>query len=123
MKINEAVINQFFYLTGEDQDPMTIFVFALDKETLEVSVLTDWEEEIYILSDEAFEDFVPATQEQVQTFVEYVRAQYKNSQDLANHLKEMKEELDSDQLQKINEQVEILIEWQVGAKILLAMNK
>lgn len=121
--MDNSVVNQFFYLTGEDQDPMTIYVFEYDKEQETVSVLTDWEMEVYILSEEAFEDFVPANQEQINTFIESVGKLYLSNQLLEKQLQSSENDFDPETMKKIKEQASILREWQSGAKILLKKHK
>ncbi|PKM95065.1 MAG: hypothetical protein CVU84_07010 [Firmicutes bacterium HGW-Firmicutes-1] len=119
MQMNESIVYQFFYLTGEDQDPMTVYVFEYDKEQEGVSVLTDWEMEVYILSEEAFEDFIPANQEQIDAFIEHVRILYASNLLMEKQLQNPEKDFDPETMKKIEEQAAILIEWQDGAKVLL----
>lgn len=119
MQMNESVVNQFFYLTGEDQDPMTIYVFDYDEQEKTISVLTDWEMEIYILSEEAFEDFIPADEAQTKSLLENVYSDYERSLVMANTLKEPGAGFSSEDMEAIKAQADILVEWQNGAKVLL----
>lgn len=119
MEMNQSIVKQFFYLTGEDQDPMTIYVFDYDEGEKTVSVLTDWEMEVYILSDEAFEDFIPATDTQIKDFREHIQILYSSNQLLLKQLQNSDNDFDSETLDRIKEQTAILLEWQAGAKILL----
>lgn len=122
MIMNTEAVNKFFYLTGEDQDPMTIYVFKYDQEEGTVYVLTDWEMEVYILSEEAFEDFIPADDKQISDFTESVRAIYASNASMEKQFVSSDKDFEQEELEKIKERSQILREWQAGAKILLENN-